>query len=543
MNGDYKTILDYINENFIDSRNYTVSINNMTKLITFLTNKKYDIKLDVIVNLLNDSTIFADAIKVIFEFNKQKILSGQIDILFEDDFFSNTLYAYCMINNIKIKDYEEDDGIINKKLNSIVYAYLNDIKDLNPLPHEEIIILAKKAKLGDKESKNKIVEHNLKLVVKIASNFLGRGIKFEDLIGLGNIGLLMGVERFDPNKNYRFSTYATWWIKQAIYSAIYNTTDEIRIPSNLKEDINKCFEAENKLTKILERTPTDEELAKELNVSVKRVESIKQAIRMKPFSLNTFIDHDSDDEIVNLLSDDNVNVEKSIEENNKKEELYNLINNTDLTRREIIILYYRFGFHDEICKTQEEVGKILKISKMEVSRLERKALDKLASSSDIERLAPFMNNPEKTIEELRKKKSRLIVKYGWSVDDSLKKLQIHDNNTSGKKNILSRNERTFIKKLGKKMDQKEFDALIELFILVKQKSIFKNIKIQELCILLLSFGLVNGRCYANNEIADLLSMNYDGVIAISRKLLYDYRNYIDELREKAGKNLTLTIRP
>ncbi|MDD3821824.1 MAG: RNA polymerase sigma factor RpoD [Bacilli bacterium] len=274
------------------------------------------------------------------------------------------------------------------KINDPVRMYLKEIGRINLLTQEEEYDLALRVEAGDQEAKNLLAESNLRLVVSIAKRYVGRGMLFLDLIQEGNIGLMKAVEKFDPYKGYKFSTYATWWIRQAITRAIADQARTIRVPVHMVETINKLARIQRQMTLELNREPSEEELAERMNVSIDKIREIYK-ISQVPISLETPIGEEEDSHLGDFIKDEiTVSPEEYATIEMLKEELSGVL--MTLTDREEKVLRLRFGLNDGQCRTLEEVGQIFNVTRERIRQIEAKALRKLRHPSRSRKLKDFL---------------------------------------------------------------------------------------------------------------------------------------------------------
>ena len=270
-----------------------------------------------------------------------------------------------------------------------VRMYLKEIGKVPLLSPDEEIELAKKIELGDEEAKKKLAESNLRLVVSIAKRYAGRGMQLLDLIQEGNLGLIKAVEKFDYRKGYKFSTYATWWIRQAITRAIADQARTIRIPVHMVETINRLVRTQRQLVQKLGREATPEELAKELDMPVERVREIMK-ISQDPVSLETPIGEEEDSHLGDFIPDDDApEPAEAASFMLLKEQLVEVLKT--LTPREEKVLRLRFGIEDGHTRTLEEVGKEFNVTRERIRQIEAKALRKLRHPSRSKKLKDFLN--------------------------------------------------------------------------------------------------------------------------------------------------------
>ncbi|MCR4689748.1 MAG: RNA polymerase sigma factor RpoD [Lachnospiraceae bacterium] len=283
-------------------------------------------------------------------------------------------------------DLSVPDGI---NIEDPVRMYLKEIGKVPLLSADEEIELAKKMEKGDENAKKKLAEANLRLVVSIAKRYVGRGMLFLDLIQEGNLGLIKAVEKFDYQKGYKFSTYATWWIRQAITRAIADQARTIRIPVHMVETINKLIRVSRQLLQELGREPTPEEIAVEMNMPVDRVREILK-ISQEPVSLETPIGEEEDSHLGDFIQDDNVPVPADAAAFTLLREQLNEVLDT-LTEREQKVLKLRFGLDDGNARTLEEVGKEFNVTRERIRQIEAKALRKLRHPSRSRKLKDYLD--------------------------------------------------------------------------------------------------------------------------------------------------------
>ena len=307
-----------------------------------------------------------------------RITDDDDDILIDDEDVENDV-------EMEKIDLSVPDGV---SIEDPVRMYLKEIGKVPLLTAEEEIELAKRMELGDEEAKKRLAEANLRLVVSIAKRYVGRGMLFLDLIQEGNLGLIKAVEKFDYRKGYKFSTYATWWIRQAITRAIADQARTIRIPVHMVETINKLIRVSRQLLQELGREPTPEEIAEEMNMPVERVREILK-ISQEPVSLETPIGEEEDSHLGDFIQDDNVPVPADAAAFTLlKEQLEEVLGT--LTEREQKVLTLRFGLEDGRARTLEEVGKEFNVTRERIRQIEAKALRKLRHPSRSRKLKDYL---------------------------------------------------------------------------------------------------------------------------------------------------------
>ncbi|MFO7247401.1 MAG: RNA polymerase sigma factor RpoD [Bacillota bacterium] len=285
-------------------------------------------------------------------------------------------------------DYDDLNLPADIKINDPVRMYLKEIGRVPLLTAEEEIELAKRIEQGDEEAKKRLAEANLRLVVSIAKRYVGRGMLFLDLIQEGNMGLIKAVEKFDYRKGYKFSTYATWWIRQAITRAIADQARTIRIPVHMVETINKLIRVSRQLLQELGREPTPEEIAKEMGMTPEKVREIMK-IAQEPVSLETPIGEEDDSHLGDFIEDQDAPAPADAAAYELlKEQLEEVL--STLTEREENVLRLRFGLDDGRARTLEEVGKVFGVTRERIRQIEAKALRKLRHPSRSKRLKDFL---------------------------------------------------------------------------------------------------------------------------------------------------------
>jgi len=285
-----------------------------------------------------------------------------------------------------------DDNALTKDLtiNDPVRMYLKEIGQIKLLTLEEEGELADRITAGDETAKNVLAEANLRLVVSIAKRYVGRGMLFLDLIQEGNIGLMKAVDKFDVTKGYKFSTYATWWIRQAITRAIADQARTIRVPVHMVETINKLARVQRQLTLELNREPSEEELAKKMNTTVEKVREIYK-ISQDPVSLETPIGEEDDSHLGDFIKDErNLSPEEFATNEMLKDEISQVLET--LTEREEKVIRLRFGLEDGKPRTLEEVGQMFGVTRERIRQIEAKALRKLRHPSRSRKLRDYMGD-------------------------------------------------------------------------------------------------------------------------------------------------------
>lgn len=294
-----------------------------------------------------------------------------------------------------VEDGDEEEVVPDEKIylddiaDDSVRLYLREIGKIPLLTAEEELELAQRVVAGDKRAKDKMAEANMRLVVSIAKRYVGRGLDLLDLIQEGNTGLLRAVEKFDPDKGFKFSTYATWWIRQAITRAIADQARTIRIPVHMVETINKLLRTQRRLTQELNREPTNEEIAEAMEIEVDKVEHIMK-IKQDISSLDASVRDDEEDSVLAdfIEDEDTVSPEESATNQLLKEHVKDMLG--ALTEREQKILKLRFGLEDGKSHTLEEVGQEFAVTRERIRQIEAKALAKLRKHKDAKKLHDYI---------------------------------------------------------------------------------------------------------------------------------------------------------
>lgn len=365
----------------------------LTELLNLGKKKKNILEYQEISDFFNDMPLDAEQMEKVYDY----LETNGIDVL-RITATDNEVDALLMTDEDEINLEEEEEVDVENidlsvpegiSIEDPVRMYLKEIGKVPLLSAEEEIELAKKMEEGNEDAKKRLAEANLRLVVSIAKRYVGRGMLFLDLIQEGNLGLIKAVEKFDYRKGYKFSTYATWWIRQAITRAIADQARTIRIPVHMVETINKLIRVSRQLLQELGREPTPEEIAEEMNMSVDRVREILK-ISQEPVSLETPIGEEEDSHLGDFIQDDNVPVPADAAAFTLlKEQLVDVLGT--LTEREQKVLRLRFGLDDGRARTLEEVGKEFNVTRERIRQIEAKALRKLRHPSRSRKLKDYLD--------------------------------------------------------------------------------------------------------------------------------------------------------
>ena len=364
----------------------------LVELLELAKKKKNVLEYQEISDFFKDSPLEVDQMEKVFDF----LEASGVDVLRISE---NSGDELLLDNDMDMDGMEDEEEVELDKIDlsvpegvSIedpVRMYLKEIGKVSLLSADEEIELAKKMEQGDENAKKRLAEANLRLVVSIAKRYVGRGMLFLDLIQEGNLGLIKAVEKFDYRKGYKFSTYATWWIRQAITRAIADQARTIRIPVHMVETINKLIRVSRQLLQELGREPTPEEIAEEMDMPVDRVREILK-ISQEPVSLETPIGEEEDSHLGDFIQDDNVPVPADAAAFTLlKEQLVEVL--STLTDREQKVLRLRFGLDDGRARTLEEVGKEFNVTRERIRQIEAKALRKLRHPSRSRKLKDYLD--------------------------------------------------------------------------------------------------------------------------------------------------------
>ena len=364
----------------------------LVELLELAKKKKNVLEYQEISDFFKDSPLEVDQMEKVFDF----LEASGVDVLRITD---NSGDELLLDNDMDMDGIEDEEEVELDKIDlsvpegvSIedpVRMYLKEIGKVSLLSADEEIELAKRMEKGDEAAKKRLAEANLRLVVSIAKRYVGRGMLFLDLIQEGNLGLIKAVEKFDYRKGYKFSTYATWWIRQAITRAIADQARTIRIPVHMVETINKLIRVSRQLLQELGREPTPEEIAEEMDMPVDRVREILK-ISQEPVSLETQIGEEEDSHLGDFIQDDNVPVPADAAAFTLlKEQLVEVL--STLTDREQKVLRLRFGLDDGRARTLEEVGKEFNVTRERIRQIEAKALRKLRHPSRSRKLKDYLD--------------------------------------------------------------------------------------------------------------------------------------------------------
>lgn len=425
-----KVVSNFIKKNIKPQNKYQDNIISFEKIVNFFHNFNCFPPPNLLIELIDKNDTLNKILQDVVENNLEILQKYDIDSKFSDDISKNFIELYCLKNNIEIKkddDIQEEDytEFITDITNTVytddsVKMYLQEIhKPI--LTKEQEKSLALRIRNGDEKAKELFIERNLRLVIKVARKYTGHGISFLDLIQEGNLGLIKAVDKFDVTKGYKFSTYATCWIRQSIQRSLGDKSRNIRLPVHLYEKVKKYELLKKKLSLKFNREPTFEELSKKMRVSIDTIYKYER-LEHDTISLNMIVG-DEDSELEDFISLSTESIDNQFIEENLKDVIENLLKNSNLTIKEIDILKLRFGIGTNDPKTLEETGKIYGVSRERIRQIQEKALKKIRRSYNVKELAIYMDNPK----EAQKNIDRYRLKYQ---QHSLQKIKLKDRKES-----------------------------------------------------------------------------------------------------------------
>lgn len=402
-----KKLLIFIEKNIKIDDDYKTNIKELEKLKKFFDDINYTPDTEIYLEIIKNDEIKNLLIEIVKK-NKMIIEQGEVNLIFDNEILMSLIETFYLENyneyNIE-QAYIQTQNDIKKYRNDSIKNYLEEI-DKKILTKEQEQELARKIKNNDSDARKIFIERNLKLVVSIAKNYVGKGLEFMDLIQEGSIGLIKAVEKFDPNKGYKFSTYATWWIRQSIKRAISNKSRNIRIPIYMHDKVKKYIKVKERLEEELNRKPTIEELQEEIHETKETIEKLEK-LKKDTVSLNKPVSEENENEIGDYVKDERNNLEEEFFSNNLYSEIMDLFKKCNLNDMEKDIIMLRKGIGIKKPITLEELGKKYNVSRERIRQIEMKVLVKLRDSKYIKEFAFYMDDPNqalKNIDTLRKQK-------------------------------------------------------------------------------------------------------------------------------------------
>jgi len=433
-------ILKYIDTHLEIQENSKKSRIELVKLSKFLLNANIEIDFNEFEELFKENEVLNGICNTIIpetEINKNKL-----DSISNNNYVLNILEIYCINKGIEIieNDYEDDifvnDQYLNNNAINDYFDQIGKIKVLTSSEEKDLMLLIKK---GDHEAKKKFIESNLRLVVYVAKKYIKTGIPLLDLIQDGNVGLIKAVDRFDPNKGFKFSTFAIWWIRQEIARSIGNFSRTIRLPIYMGENLKKVTAVVESLSLKLGREPTIEEISKKTRLSTTKIKEIIECQRIQTIaSLDIKLGEKDDTYLEEFITDETKEIENTYIEENMKTELLSLLDRVNLNKNEKFVLDKRFGLSDGIGKTLDEIGKMLGLTRERIRQIEAKAIAKIRYSKEIEHFSTYLDNPDQARENIRAFRSLERTPTNiYKAINSENKGNKHENNTIKEISIAS----------------------------------------------------------------------------------------------------------
>lgn len=399
----YIYVVSYMEQKIEVSRDYTKILKQFKKVCNFFVNISCNPTLELLIDVLKNSIQINRILQDIVAKNIKIIQSNNIELLFHNEISVLFIHAYCILNDLTISDEDnnEIDDEYKEGINyngDIVKMYLSSLST-KLLTMEEEKELAIRIEQGDKQARKLMITYNLKLVVNIAKRYLNRGLDFLDLIQEGNAGLMKAVDNYDLSKGYKFSTYATWWIRQSITRAIYNLGRNVRLPVHYYDKLSKYNKAVTILRDELDREPTLDEIADYLCISTQEANKLYR-LQKDTISINSKVD-DENTELGDFISDEKESPEEYFISKNISNEIRELLIKCKLPGRMNDVLIYRYGLDGSEPKTLEEIGRILGITREGVRQIELKALERIKLSPYINDFAIYMQNPDRALDSIK----------------------------------------------------------------------------------------------------------------------------------------------
>ena len=419
-NNDYSIIEKNINYHV---GNYKLNKTKFEKFCLYLNKCNLELTFDNYVDIINSCSTINKILRDIINENKEIIEKNNLEKISTDYIFQLFVEAYCTINNIDMESNETIDYDVSDSNISTLdgfRVYMNSSKS-TLLTKEEEIELAKRKDVGDDRAYEKLVERNLKLVVSIAKKYYNRGLEFDDLIQEGNIGLIKAVRKYNYAMGYRFSTYATWWIRQAITRAIATQSRTIRIPVHYYEQISQYAYVKSTLTNLLQRKPTYQEMGDTLGLTLAKVIELEKNMN-EPASLNKYVGDEDETELEDFIPYEGESVEEKIVNQALSESINELFDSCKISDRDKDILMKRFGINTDSSMRLEQIGKEYGLTRERVRQIVEANINKIRRSRKIKEYIHYFDNSEEISENLEKIRQILSTKpgnYTTNVDKEL----------------------------------------------------------------------------------------------------------------------------
>lgn len=404
-NSDYtfNILNSYINQTFTSTDSYSEILKYFNQLNTFLKSFSYVPNPDLLIELVTKNAIFNSMVTTVFREKEKQIMAGYAPEIFDNNLLLLTIDTFCMLNNITIQESVEENSndLANDLVANSTKMYLNEISKKPLLTIEEEKELALKIADGNSQARDEFIERNLKLVVSIAKKYVNRGLPFLDLIQEGNIGLIIAVDRYDVTKGYRFSTYASHWIKSTMGKAIENKGRNIRLPVHIQEDINYYQKTLKKLEDKLGRSPTIKEIAQEMHTSVSKVSQLWE-LQNDTISINSLVNNESDTELENFIPSSEEPPEDIAIDDSLRAQLINLLEKDFLKPKEKEILILRYGFNNnQKPMTLQEIGEKYNLTRERVRQIIAKSLRLIRKSSSIKSLIDYTDDKNQAKQNIK----------------------------------------------------------------------------------------------------------------------------------------------
>ena len=570
----YKILDNYIKQEFTKFSTYKDIMNHFNKLDIFLEDYNFMPNLDLLIEIIDKNADFSEMIEAVLKRYYSQVVSGNASAIFNSSSLVFALEAYCTFKDIEIKEKEfhlDEYEISDHRVYDSVKMYLNEIRGIPLLSADDEKRLAIRVSKGDNSARELFIESNLRLVVSIALKYCNRGLPFLDLIQEGNIGLMKAVDKFDFTKGYKFSSYATWWIRQAIGRALADKGNNIRLPVHFYEKMNKYRKVEGNLETKLNRKPTVEEVALEMEIS------IEDATRMFQYqggvsSLNATIGDDGDTELKDFIPSDAELPEELAIVSFMNGDVRRVFEECKLNAQEVEVLMLRYGFISPEPMKLLEIGEKIGVSKERVRQIQNKALRKIRGSKYVKVLASYMSYPEKilggvdirsikdtvgdqqnsyskymskgkvtkpttAINDTPKCKPQEILQPATVIDDKpkkefreakerLKQVAAIEDNAEGE----SKSDGTIV------VDDNNLDILkLPIF-----SQTINELSAKKFVIVSLKLGYVDGKRFSSEEIAQFLGIEKEEVLETTKTVLHLYKEkancFFDDIVQKVVVN-------